>query len=89
LDKINPKTVAKYIGNHLDTPNALDKLTQVLMRYNQHKSLSDDFVSQMLKELNIYKAKSAMGVLPQSFSEKSAKNLYLSLIKAKDLSQSS
>ena len=54
LDKINPKTVAKYIGNHLETPKAFDKLTKVMMRYNQHKSLSDSFVSEMLKELNIH-----------------------------------
>lgn len=60
--------MAKYIGNHLDTPKAFDKLTKVMMRYNQHKSLSDSFVSEMLKELNIHQSKSSTGVLPTAFS---------------------
>lgn len=59
------------------------------MRYNSHKALSDEFVSQMLKELNIYQAKNSTTVLPDCLSEKSVKNLYLTLISQKDLSQSS
>lgn len=75
-NSLDTQQIAQYLGNQLERPNALENVFKVAKRLAYSTSESEIFAENMLRHLRAYQSKNN-GALPQSFSTKAVKNLYL------------
>ena len=81
-DKVSPLTVANFLGNNLKKTNTLERMIRVALRYDKHSAQEGSaFVNQMLKEISTYQSKH--NSLPDSFTEKAIRDIYLKLSDSK------
>ena len=66
-----------YLKNTFQNANSFERATRLALRYNDHPIEANQFVNTMIEELNIFKNKNDR--LPESFTEKAVRDLYLKL----------
>lgn len=75
--KVNGKTVAKYLGNQFERPSSFERTFKTALRIDG-TPMADNFFKEMMKQINDYSLRN-QNRLPESFSEKRLRDLYLRL----------